>query len=108
MSRKEKHTVHQSLVEDPTFGGVPRGQFFIEVAVCLLIFNIFRASIMTVMLTAGFYFGIHRPLKSAYKRDPMLVELWLMKLFKNQSYYPPQPDINAGKEEGQPSIPSNL
>lgn len=108
MSRKEKHIVHRSLVDQPTFGGVSRGHFFIEIAVCLLVFNIFRVSAVTVILMIAFYFGIHQPLKSAYKRDPMLAELWTMKLFESQSYYPPGPDINAGPETDQPSIPSKL
>lgn len=105
---REKHPIHFSLVDEPTFGGIPRLQFFMEVGFCLLILNIFRFSLISLVLLLAVYFGVHQALKSAYKEDSMQIELWLMALIDSQHYYPSAPDINTKSSKDKHSIPTNL
>jgi type IV secretory pathway VirB3-like protein len=108
MNDKEKHTVYHSLISQPTFAGLPRGQFFIEVAVWLLVVNIFRMSIITILILLALYFGVHRQLKASYKKDPMLIEFIVMSIIDRHYFFPSASDINYEEKKEKHSIPTNL
>jgi|SRR5699024_816300 len=105
---RRKHMVYFSLIDEPTFGGIPKMQFFLELALGMLVVNIFRLSLMSALLVGVIYFGIHRLLKQAYKEDPMQVEFLIMALIDSQNYYPSAPDINSDQSGSNKSIPTNL